>query len=250
MRSTPSVVADRRTLFGAIVCERSKALAARADDELPDPARRDRARRWRLRREALVVVVVPDEDDVGAAVVQRLPEGAKASVGAVRRPTRTAGGARRRACSRAGCAARSARSHCSCGDPSPQPTDVVAVRVERDDVPGAEVEAVVALPGGAGRRAEVVEVARRVRGAVLVVADGWSRDRLDAPPGRVVRRPERRERAALVLDVAEREHRVVATRHEQIGRLPLLAGVRRVPRLARDVPGSGDHGARATVTSR
>src|SRR3989304_5492018 len=65
-----------------------------------------------------------------------------------------------------------------------------AVRVERDQVPGADVVAVVALAAVTGRPAlvagavEVVEEARRAGGEVLVVADRRARDALDTAPGR------------------------------------------------------------------
>src|SRR3954468_5790456 len=90
-----------------------------------------------------------------------------------------------------------------------------ALRVEGDDVPAADVVAVVRLPrdtrtGGA----EVTEesgcavvggrAASRVRGGrrdVLVVSDRGVCDRLDASPRCAVRRVERREAAALVLVV-------------------------------------------------
>src|SRR5207249_7850612 len=62
-----------------------------------------------------------------------------------------------------------------------------AVAVQRDDVPRAEVVAVVALTGRACSGAEVVEVTRG-RGArvVLVVSDGRIRARLMATPRGVI----------------------------------------------------------------
>ena len=73
------------------------------------------------------------------------------------------------------------------------PPDGSALRVERDDVPGADVEAVVALAAAARRSrsrvpdaVEVVEVARRPGRAVLVVAHGGVGEVLQPPPARVV----------------------------------------------------------------
>ena len=98
-----------------------------------------------------------------------------------------------------------------------------AVRVERDQVPAAEIEAVVALRRIARCGAEVLVVARRSRGLVLVVPGRRTGDPLHASPGRVVRRAELRERPVLVLDVAEREHRLIAGADQQVGRRALAA---------------------------
>src|SRR5688572_21923149 len=55
--------------------ERAEATTARTDDELAQPEDGiDRTVRG-LGREALVVVVVANEDDVGAVLVQGTPEG-------------------------------------------------------------------------------------------------------------------------------------------------------------------------------
>src|SRR6266849_1992033 len=50
------------------------ALAACADHELPNPSSRIGRARGRLRRKALIVVLVPGDHDLGAGVVQRLPQ--------------------------------------------------------------------------------------------------------------------------------------------------------------------------------
>src|SRR5919206_5395694 len=69
--------------------------------------------------------------------------------------------------------------------------DVPAVGVERDEVPGANVVAVVALPAGTGhavrrsRAVEVVEVACGARRPILMIADGGMHGRLEAPPRRI-----------------------------------------------------------------
>src|SRR5205823_4866933 len=67
-----------------------------------------------------------------------------------------------------------------------------AVRVQRDDVPGADVEAVVAgagVPRDAAdhpEAVEVIEVVDRGRGVVLVVTGDRIGDVLEQAPGRVV----------------------------------------------------------------
>src|SRR5215218_3096333 len=70
-------------------------------------------------------------------------------------------------------------------------------------MPGAEVEAVVALRRVAGDGSEVVEVWGRVRGEVLVAADRGPRAGLVAPPGRVVAVREVPRSAVLIDEVAQ-----------------------------------------------
>ncbi len=112
---------SRAWLFGRTVGNVRRLLPARADDELANPAREVESAARGLRGEALVVVVVPDEHEVGVRVVERLPERGVRRVASV-----LAGGeprvvpVRERA-GRGRWAARSARSQCSCGEPAPQP---------------------------------------------------------------------------------------------------------------------------------
>ena len=123
-----------------------------------------------------------------------------------------------------------------------------AVRVERDEVPRADVEAVVPLRRIAREGAEVLVVARGVGGVVLVVAGNGLRARPDATPRRVVRGRVLRVRAVLVLVVAERQHgRVVGTdelvRRRELATLrsgALAAVVVGVRRVTRDVAGGRD----------
>src|SRR3954467_13822998 len=85
-----------------------------------------------------------------------------------------------------------------------------AVRIQRDDMPGADVIAVVAPPTPAGapvRRTRPIEVVEIGVSRSVVVAEHWMADGRDAPPGSVVDRLEVRRRRAVVLDLAEREHR-------------------------------------------
>ena len=60
--------------------------------------------------------------------------------------------------------------------------DAGANTVERDDVPRAEVVAVVTTASGTSRCTEVTEVTRRIGGAVLMVADRRVCARLEGPP--------------------------------------------------------------------
>ena len=77
--------------------------------------------------------------------------------------------------------------------------DEVAFGVEADDVPVAQVEAVV------GRKAEVLEVAGRILGQILVVADRREGDRPCTCPTSVVDVEIRLVAVVLVLGVAERQ---------------------------------------------
>src|SRR5689334_903599 len=56
------------------------------------------------------------------------------------------------------------------------------VAVQRDDVPGAEIEAVIALTEGAGILAKVLEVWRGSRCCVVVIAGRRSCAELEAAP--------------------------------------------------------------------
>src|SRR5438034_4711620 len=68
---------------------------------------------------------------------------------------------------------------------------VGAVRVQRDDVPGTDVEAVVPLIGAAPGGAEVGVVAGSVALHILVVARRRVADGLEPPPCRVERAAKR-----------------------------------------------------------
>ena len=128
---------------------------------------------------------------------------------------------------------------------------VVAVRVQSDDVPLAEVVRVVARRRPC-RGAEVLEVA--VRGAALVVLvvprdrvewDVERRARDSAP--RVVERARRVElgqRPVVVLLVTERSDsaRQQLLEQRRRGRLLTRVRARRRARLARDVARRGEHG--------
>src|SRR2546428_11770233 len=60
------------------------------------------------------------------------------------------------------------------------------VAVERDDMPGAELEAVITSAGGAGRGSEVGVIRGGPGRGVLVIPGAWLRARLVPAPGRIV----------------------------------------------------------------
>jgi hypothetical protein len=109
------------------------------------------------------------------------------------------------------------------------------VVVERDHVPAAEIEAVVALPaltrrpGAVLRAVEVVEVSRRIRVVVLVVAGQRTRLVLERAPRRRVPRRVVRRRAVGVGVVARRQRDV------GIDRLDDLRGPGVAAAVVRDV---------------
>src|SRR5262245_9364066 len=200
----------------------SQALAARPDDELADPSRAVDLSARTLRCEALVVVVVPDEHDRRAGVVERRPEGRVVVAATVltRREVRVVP-VGERAARRAG--REVAAEPLLLRAPRFAAANLLAVRVERDQVPPGEIEAVIARRRIPGRLAEIAEVPCGSGGAVLVVADRGSGDRLHAPPGRLVRGREGRRRCVLVLGVTEDEHRRVVGVDEEIRRRGLPA---------------------------
>ena len=120
-------------------------------------------------------------------------------------------------------------------------------------MPGADVVAVVAPPTPAGppvRRTGPIEVVEVGVSGPVVVAEHRMADGLHTPPGSVVDRLEVRRRRAVVLDVAEREHRSKTGPDEKVRggtlpaavRSPAAAVVAGVAWVAGDVAGRRDHG--------
>src|SRR2546423_8829357 len=107
----------------------------------------------------------------------------------------------------------------------------VVARVQRDEVPGPDVEAVVALvaiPGPAREdidSVEVVEVALCPAREVLVIAGGREGDRLHTTPAELVGLREARVAPRRVLRVTEHQHTAQAPADEQV-RGVLLAAFR------------------------
>ena len=234
------------------------------DDELPDAVGVGLAERV-LGHEALIVVVaVRVEDDVGVRVVEIGPE--RGAVGPVaqgpRVPSRDVPVGQR----------ADARVSGQVGlQPfllvAPDPTTARALRrardgralgIERDDVPVAEVVAVVSVgpevgdvgPGGVldpredpGAREVLLEarVVRRPRVPVVTVADGWIDDRVGPPERRVIHLVVLGEGAVVaavcgpILVVAERQERRRQRTGDEIRDRLLQAVVLRIQRGRRPV---------------
>src|SRR6185503_20101179 len=112
--------------------------------------------------------------------------------------------------------------------------DVLADRIDGDDVPPSKVEAVIALLRIAGLRAEIAVIPSRPAGLVIVVPRDRSDSRLHAAPHRIEAIPEAAGRPCWVHDVAEREDHAVRILDERRDcRCPV--------RAIGDVPGGVDH---------
>src|SRR5215211_967361 len=186
--------------------ERVVALAAGADDELPHPPGRIQPTQGVERGEALVVMFVSHQHDLGAGLIQRrpqTPDGRVAAMGGAGTEARVVP-ERQRAAGRVG------------GQIGPQPAlllrtglataDLVAVGVERDQMPASEVEAVPALAGLAGPWPEEPVVAAGVGGLVVVIARGRIGPVAEPTPARHIAARELVGRAVVVDGVAEGEH--------------------------------------------
>src|SRR3989454_577962 len=164
------------------------AAAACPDHELADPPRRVGSAIRGLECEALVVVLVSRQDHVRPGLVQRLPQRLRLRLAAVGRARAETGvmpiGERADLRVRGEVGTEpallgGARAH-------------VQIRVQRDDVPGAEIVAVVAYAPFPGRDTEVTEVAGRRRRVVIVVAGNGVRALLETSPGRLIDRKSTR----------------------------------------------------------
>ena len=116
--------------------------------------------------------------------------------------------------------------------------DEAAVRVQHDDVPGSEVEAVVAQAPRSHAVAEVVERGIGRAGVVLVIAQGGVGAGLVTAPGRIV--------AVLVVGRSAVRERVVPQRHHGAQDRVEDASAEVVPvgAAARDVTGGEQHEGR------
>src|SRR5439155_10878739 len=129
---------------------------------LPDTARRVRDAVRRHRREAFVGVLVAGDDDLGACLVEVLPERAPTVVVAVQ----NTGAERRLVPDRRGALLRAGgkiRLEPLLLGRAGAPVHVV---VERNHVPGPEVEAVVALRRVPRGGTEVAVIGRSARGRI------------------------------------------------------------------------------------
>ena len=189
-----------------------------------------------LRGEALVVVIVPVEHELGSRRVEHLPEGLHPALVAV-----LTGAVTRVVEVREDVVARVRREvrlePRDLGRRRAASADERAVRIEHDDVPRPEVVAVPAFPARPGGAAEVVEVRRRGRGRlVFVVPDRGPGARPVATPGRRVTVAEVGCRTVRIGDVTECGHG--ARDPVEQDRRGLIAGRGAVA----DISGGDDHG--------
>src|SRR5207249_9415735 len=153
--------------------------SAGADHELPDPGRRVRHAVRRHRREPLVRVLVAVDDDLGACLIEVLPQGEPISVTVAVENT---GAERRLVPDRHGALLRAR------GEVRLEPLLLgragarVHVVVDRDHVPRPEVVAVVSLRRVTRSGTEIVVVSRSARG-IVVIARYRPGARLVTPPG-------------------------------------------------------------------
>ena len=197
------------------------APAARADNELAD-AERISGAVGVLRPESLVVVLVSAEDDIRAVVGQRLPDRLHEGLVAVRRAgaeprmvpvrQRAGGGVGGKIRAQPGLLRRSGAAA----------ADGRAVAVERDDVPRADLVAVVPQRRVAGGRAEIAVVAARVRRHVVMVAGRGTRVGFARSPGRVIAVRELARGSGVVDGIAEQRDR--AGQRGEDARRRLVAG--------------------------
>ena len=239
--------------------DRGVIRAAGAGDELANAGRGVRLAGRRLRREALVDVVVAIEDDVRVRGVQQVPEGMGvlvcASAGAEERDVPV------REQTLMGMRGQVGGKPVVLRAPRSTAAGLRAVRVQSDEMPAPDVEAVPPLTGVSLVRCAcvVAPVARGVliravasRAAarqVLVVPHRRVCLREKLPPREGVRLQERLIAPAVVLVVAQRENgnRIDLLQH-RVGRqllaraaLPLTAVEVAVRRVASNVARRGDH---------
>jgi hypothetical protein len=165
--------------------EATQALAAGPDHELTDAAAGIAVAIRVLERETLIVVVVPDDDDIRADLVEQVPERTYSLRVAVLT------GAEERVVpvgDRAECVARRqvGREPLALRIGLVATADLIAQAVEDHDVPVAQLVAVVALARLTSSGAEVGEVGARARGVVVMVAGRGTCPRLICSPSRVV----------------------------------------------------------------
>ena len=177
--------------------------APRADDELANPERGVLDLGGGLGREPFIERVVRVDDDVDTSGVQRVPQRADVGVGRILGiEQRVVPVGDSTACRMGGeVGAQPLLLGRACGR-----GDARAAAVEHDDVPSAEVVAVVTLRGIARGGAEVAEIARGIGRLVVPVAGRRARARLLPPPVGVVTLLVLGERALVEGVVAVREH--------------------------------------------
>src|SRR4051812_21677023 len=184
-----------------------------------------------LAGEPFVKVVVPDDDDVRAELAEGPPDVAHHRRGAV------AARREQRMVPDRGDAAGPRR-----GEVAAQPLHLRRavgrghIAVERDHVPGASGEAVVAQPRRPGALAEVIEICGRAGSLVFVVARRGEGAVLVPPPARVITLRELRRGSLEVRIVAGGEHDAVDFVEERGG------AFRSGRSTHADVAGADEHG--------
>jgi hypothetical protein len=117
----------------------------------------------------------------------------------------------------------------------PASTGVATIRVQCDQVPGANVETVVALALVAGRRSEISKVTvrggirartiRAARGKVLVVPHRGTCDRFDTPPTQIIGLQPGLIASAVILIISQQQDSRQIGIDKQIRSVPLPTGV-------------------------
>src|SRR5437660_6438426 len=160
------------------------ALTARAHDKLADPERRVGHAVGRLRREPLVQVLMPIEDEVGPGRVQARPQ---LAVGGGRPDSARVGREEQRLVPDGELTLLGARREIA-REPRHLRRERGArqIVVQHDDVPVAQVVAVIAEPARPHPQPEVVVRRGRALDRVLVVAERGARAVAVPTPGRVV----------------------------------------------------------------
>jgi len=166
--------------------ERAMILSARANNEFANATRGIRRSVRSLGSKTLVVVVVAVDDHVGVGVVKRIPKRLDFEIVAV-----GAAGTEQRLVPIGECTSDRMR-----GKISAKPlflwragftaADVFAFAVQNDDVPGAEIVAVVAGLWVARGSAKIIEIRRGCGRVKLMIAGRRARARLGAAPGFVI----------------------------------------------------------------
>src|SRR5213593_312548 len=156
-------------------------------NEFSDPELRVRLTRRRLRRKAFVVVLMSADHHVRSLCVEIVPKGLRPGRVPVRCPrgkervVPDGEGTGRRVCREVGAKPLFLTRAVITRD-----LLAVVVGIKNDDMPGAQIVAVIALSWIAGSRAKVIEIPIGVPGLVFVVTRSGSRPVLEPTPGRVV----------------------------------------------------------------
>src|SRR5580765_1748365 len=171
---------------GILSSKRPMILSAGASNKFANTARRIRLSVGSLRSEALVVVIVTADDDIGVGGVERIPERPDGEIVAVF-PAGTEQGFMKigqRASDRMGGKIFAEPFALRRGGVAASSFDTFAV--EDNDVPSTKFVAVVALVGFAGSGAKILEIVGGAGGVKFMIAGGGASAVFDAAPSLVV----------------------------------------------------------------